>query len=64
MLYGIFNDMKEKEEGECRAPTLGYTMHQVSVPGSVADTYRSNKIDIKNYTFIDNGETHYKVYIT
>jgi hypothetical protein len=48
----------------CRPPTLGSTVHHVSVPGSVADTHRSNKIDIKNYTFIDNGKTHYKVHIT
>jgi hypothetical protein len=39
-------------------------VHHVSVLGSVADTHRANKIDIKNYTFIDNGETHYKVHIT
>jgi hypothetical protein len=38
----------------CRPPTLGSTMHHVSVPGSVADTHRANKIDIKNHTFIDN----------
>ena len=31
-------------------------MHHVSVPGSVADTHNSNKIDIKNHTFIANGE--------
>jgi hypothetical protein len=48
----------------CRAPTLGSTVHYLSVPGSVADTHRLNKIDIKNHTFIDNGETHYKVHIT
>jgi hypothetical protein len=48
----------------CQAPTLGSTMHHVSVPRSVADTHRVNKIDIKNHTFIDNGETHYKVHIT
>jgi hypothetical protein len=40
----------------CRAPTLGSTVHHVSVPGLVADTHRSNKIDIKNHTFIDNGK--------
>jgi hypothetical protein len=45
---------------ECRAPTLGSTVHHVSVPGSVADTHRTNKINIKNHTFIDNGETHTK----
>jgi hypothetical protein len=48
----------------CRAPTLGSTVHHVSVLGSVADTHRSNKIDIKNHTFIHNGKTHYKVHIT
>jgi hypothetical protein len=37
-----------------RAPTLGFTVHHVSVPRSVADTHRANKIDIKNHTFIDN----------
>jgi hypothetical protein len=52
------------QQGACRAPTLGSTVHHVSVPGSVADAHRSNKIDIKNHTFIDNGETHYKVHIT
>ena len=31
-------------------------MHHVSVTGSVADTHNSNKIDIKNHTFIANGE--------
>ena len=31
-------------------------MHNVSVPGSVADTHNSIKIDIKNYTFIANWE--------
>jgi hypothetical protein len=38
-------------------------MHHVSVPGSVADTHRANKIDIKNHTFIDNGKTGYIVHI-
>jgi hypothetical protein len=38
------------------APTLGSTVYHVSVPGSVADTHRLNKIDIKNHTFINNGE--------
>jgi hypothetical protein len=47
-----------------RAPTLGSTVHHVSVPGSVADTHRLNKIDIKIHTFINNRETHYKVHIT
>jgi hypothetical protein len=46
-----------------RAPTLRSTMHHVSVPGSVVDTHRANKMDIKNYTFINKGETHYKVHI-
>ena len=36
-------------------------MHHVSVRGSVADTHNSNKIDIKNHTFIANGTTHYMV---
>ena len=40
----------------CRSPTLGSTVHHVSVPGSVADMHRLNKIDIKNYTFINSGE--------
>ena len=31
-------------------------MHYVSVLGSVADTHNSNKIDIKNLTFIANGK--------
>ena len=31
-------------------------MHHVSVPRSAADTHNSNKIDIKNHTFIANGE--------
>ena len=31
-------------------------MHHVLVPGSVADMHNSNKIDIKNHTFIANGE--------
>jgi hypothetical protein len=31
-------------------------VHHVSVPGSVADTHNSNKIDIKNHTYIVNGE--------
>ena len=49
----------------CRAPNLGSSMHHVSVPGSVADTHNSNKIDIRNHTFIANGKTHYivRVYI-
>ena len=40
----------------CRAPNLGSSLHHVSVPGSVADTHNSNKIDIKNHTFIATGE--------
>ena len=36
-------------------------MHHVSVPGSVADIHNSNKIDIKNHTFIANGKTYYMV---
>ena len=36
-------------------------MYHVSVPESVADTHNSNKIVIKNHTFIANGETHYMV---
>ena len=35
---------------------LGSSVYNVSVPGLVADTHNSNKIDIKNYTFITNGE--------
>ena len=44
---------------------LGSVVHHVSVPRLVADTHNSNKIDIKNHTFIANGETHYmlQVYI-
>jgi hypothetical protein len=38
------------------APNLGSSVHHVSVPGSVADTHNLNKIDIKNRTFIANGE--------
>ena len=40
----------------CWAPNLGSFVHYISVPGSVADTHNSNKIDIKNHTFIANGE--------
>jgi hypothetical protein len=46
---------------QCRAPNLGSTVHHVSVPGSVADTHNSSKIDIKNHTFIANGEIYYMV---
>ena len=35
---------------------LGSSVYNVSVPRLVADTHNSNKIDIKNYTFITNGE--------
>jgi len=39
-------------------------VYHVSVPGSVADTHNSNKIDIKNHTFIANGErTYYMVWV-
>ena len=38
-------------------------MHHVSVPRSVADMHNSNKIDIKNHTFIANGEIHYMVQV-
>jgi hypothetical protein len=31
-------------------------MHHILVPRSVADTHNSNQIDIKNHTFIANGE--------
>jgi hypothetical protein len=50
----------------CRTPNLGSTVHHVSVPGSVADTHNSNKIDIKNHTFIAKGENmlHGSGYIT
>jgi hypothetical protein len=48
-------------EWRCRAPNLGSNVHHVSVPGSVSDTYNSNKIDIKNHTFITNREIYYMV---
>ena len=35
---------------------LRSSVYNVSVPGSVADTHNSNKIDIKNHTLIANGE--------
>jgi hypothetical protein len=39
-------------------------VHHISVPRSVPDTHNSNKIiDIKNHTFIANGETHYMVQV-
>jgi len=45
----------------CRAPNLGSSVHHASVPGSVADTHNSNKIDTKNHTFIAKEKTHYTV---
>jgi hypothetical protein len=51
----------DARDGQCRAPNLWSFVHHVSVPGSVADTHNSNKIDIKNHTFIANGETYYRV---
>ena len=48
----------------CQAPDLGCSVHHVSVPRSVADTHNSNKIDIKNHTFIANGEIYYMVQVT
>ena len=51
--------------GRSRAlgPNLRSFVHHVSVLGSVVDTHNSNKIDIKNHTFIANGETHYMVWV-
>jgi hypothetical protein len=40
----------------CWAPNLGSSVHHVSVPRLVANVHNSNKIDIKNHTFIANGE--------
>ena len=37
------------------------SVHHVLVPGLVVDTHNSNKIDIKNHTFIANGKTYYMV---
>ena len=37
-------------------PNLRSFVHHVSVLGSVVDTHNSNKIDIKNHTFIANGK--------
>jgi hypothetical protein len=54
--------MREPPSPSCQAPTLESTVHHVSVPGSVADTHRANKIDIKNHTFINNGETLQSLY--
>jgi len=45
-------------------PNLGSSVHHVSIPKSVADTHNSNKIDIKNHTFIAKGKTHYMVRVT
>ena len=54
----------ENATNSCLAPSLGSTMHYVSVLGSVVNIHRSNKIDIQNHTFINNGQyTHYKVHI-
>jgi hypothetical protein len=39
-------------------------VHHVSILGSVADTHNLNNIDIKNHTFIANGEIYYMVWIT
>ena len=41
---------------QCWAPNLGSFMDNVSVLRSVVDTHNSNKIDIKNHTFIANEE--------
>jgi hypothetical protein len=38
-------------------------VHHVSVPGSAADTHNSNKVDIKNHTFIANGKTYYIIWV-
>jgi hypothetical protein len=40
----------------CQAPNCGSFVHHISVSRPVADTHNSNKIDIKNHTFIANGE--------
>jgi hypothetical protein len=40
---------------------LGSSVHHVSVFGSVANIHNSDKIDIKNHSFIANGETYYMV---
>ena len=37
-------------------PLGGVYVNHLSVPGSVADMHNLNKIDIKNHTFIANGE--------
>jgi hypothetical protein len=61
---------KRKEKSQrsagacCRTPNLGSTVHHISVSGSVADTHNSNKIDIKNHTFIAKGEIYYMVWVT
>ena len=53
----------EMLQGRLSAPTLGSTVHHVSVPGSIADTHRLNKIDTKNHSFIDNGENTFTKFI-
>jgi hypothetical protein len=40
----------------CRAPNLGSSVHYVWVPGSVVDTYNSNKIDIKTLLLLLMGK--------
>jgi hypothetical protein len=40
----------------CLAPTLGSIVHHVLVHGSVANTHRSNKIDIKTYFLLITGK--------
>jgi len=39
-----------------RAHNLGSTMHHALVPGSVDDTHRSNKIDIKTILLLIMGK--------
>jgi hypothetical protein len=38
-------------------------VHHVSVPRSVADMHNSNRIDIKNHTFIANGKLYYIIWV-
>ena len=52
--WGSFLD---NQDNWCWAPNSGSSVYHVSVPGSVADTHNSDKIDIKNHTFIANGES-------
>ena len=53
----MHGDVKSKGKGSgYRPPNLGSSVHHVSIPRSVADTHNSNKIDIKNHTFIANGK--------